>query len=101
MNLVDGRQNGAAVRLGVRAEDVEVSTSAIDGWQSARAVVVEPMGNETLITIDYRAERVVARVAAHVAIEPGQPLWVNLPEDRVLVFDAASGRLRDSHAPVP
>ena len=42
-------------------------------------VVVEPMGSETLVTLDYRAQRLVARVAGECHFEPGQIAWVRLP----------------------
>ena len=89
MNLIDERRNGDTVRVGVRPEDVVVETRAADGCEPARAVVVEPMGNETLVALDFRSQRLVARVAANVNIEPGQPVWVRLPADRVLTFDGA------------
>ena len=46
-------------------------------------------GNETLVALDFRSQRLVARVAANVNLEPGQPVWVRLPADRVLTFDGA------------
>jgi ABC-type sugar transport system ATPase subunit len=92
MNLIDDATNGAAVRIGVRPEDVDVSPSAIDGWDPARTVVVEPMGSETLVTLDYRAQRLVARVPADRHFEAGQSAWVRLPPDRVLTFDATGRR---------
>jgi sn-glycerol 3-phosphate transport system ATP-binding protein len=91
MNLID---DGAAMRIGVRPEDVEVSASAIDGWELARTVVVEPMGSETLVTLDYRAQRLVARIPADRVLDAGQPAWVRLPPKRVVTFDA-TGRRRD------
>jgi ABC-type sugar transport system ATPase subunit len=94
MNLIEDVTRGAAVRIGVRPEDVDVSPTAIDGWDPARTVVVEPMGSETLVTLDYRAQRLVARVAADLSLEAGQPAWIRLPADRILTFDA-TGRRRD------
>ena len=91
MNLIDDAAGGAAVRLGVRPEDVDVSASAVDGWETAHTIVVEPMGSETLVTLDYRGQRLVARVAANLSVEAGQTAWIRLPPDRVLMFDATSG----------
>jgi hypothetical protein len=48
-----------------------------------------------LVTLDYRSQRLVARLAADTAFEPGHPVWIRLPPDRVIEFDAATGeRLR-------
>jgi ABC-type sugar transport system ATPase subunit len=95
MNLIQESRNGARVQIGVRPEDVDVSSSATDGWKEARAVVVEPMGSDTLVTLDYRDQRLVARVPADQDVQPSQRLWVRLPPERVLMFDASDGRRLD------
>jgi multiple sugar transport system ATP-binding protein len=94
MNLIDESRNGTRVKIGVRPEDVDVASSPAPGWDEARVVVIEPMGSETLVTLDYRNQRLVARVPADSRFEPGQPAWVRLPADRVLTFDAATGERR-------
>ena len=50
------------------------------------------MGSETLLTLDYRGQRLVARVPGDARYEPGQSAWVRLPPERVLTFDASGGR---------
>ena len=50
------------------------------------------MGSETLVTLEYRAQRLVARVPADRHFEPGQAAWIHLPPERVLLFDASTGR---------
>ena len=47
--------------IGVRPEDVDVAASRAGGGDEARVSVVEPMGSETLVTLEYRAQRLVAR----------------------------------------
>jgi multiple sugar transport system ATP-binding protein len=91
MNLIEDSHNGSAVRIGVRAEDVVVTTSARDAADEARVMVVEPMGSETLVTLEYRRQRLVARVAGDARFEPGQTAWVSLPADRMLIFDRDTG----------
>ena len=91
MNLIaDG---SASPTIGIRPEDVELSPSRIDGWEEVRTASVEALGSETLVTIEYRAHRIVARVARDVALQPGQSAWVRLPPDRVLTFDADGRRI--------
>jgi multiple sugar transport system ATP-binding protein len=92
MNLIRESRNGTAVTIGVRAEDVVVTPSRADGADEARVLVVEPMGSETLVTLEYRSQQIVARVAGDTAIEPGRQAWVRLPPDRVLTFNASGGR---------
>ena len=64
MNLIEQSRDGTAVTIGVRAEDVAVTACA--GRRRPRrpaSLVVEPMGSETLLTLEYRSQRLVARVA--------------------------------------
>jgi hypothetical protein len=51
------------------------------------------MGSETLLTLEYRSQRLVARVPADARFEPGQTAWINLPTDRTLTFDASGTRI--------
>jgi ABC-type sugar transport system ATPase subunit len=91
MNLIEDVRNGTAVTLGVRPEDVEVAASPEAGWDTARTLVVEPMGSETLLTLEHRAQRIMARVSGDRHFEPDQPAWIRLPPDRVLTFDPSGG----------
>jgi len=91
MNLIG--DNGARRTIGIRPEDVELSASPVDGWDEARALVVEAMGSETLVTLEYRAHRLVARISGDVSLQPGQAAWIRLPETRTLAFDASGNRI--------
>ena len=91
LNQIEETGNGARVTIGVRPEDVDVAASPLAGGDEARVSVVEPIGSETLVTLEYRAQRLVARVPADRVFEPGQSAWVRLPPDRVLRFDASAG----------
>ena len=88
MNLlpVNGTQ------IGIRPEDVQLATMPASGWDAGRVLVVEPMGSESLVTIDREGHRLVARLAPDVGVEPGQDIWVRLPPERVLRFDAEGRR---------
>jgi multiple sugar transport system ATP-binding protein len=92
MNLIEESRDGTPVTIGVRAEDVAVTASPAHGSDEARVVVVEPMGSDTLLTLEYRNQRLIARVAGDARFEPGQSVGARLPTDRVLIFDPASGR---------
>jgi ABC-type sugar transport system ATPase subunit len=92
MNLVDEERDGMSLKLGVRPEDVEIASAPSDGWNQARALVVEALGNETLVTLAYRDQRLVARVTGECRIEANQDVWVRLPPERALTFSASDGR---------
>jgi ABC-type sugar transport system ATPase subunit len=60
MNLLERIEpgtRGARVTIGIRPEDIDVASSPGPGWEDARVSVVEPMGSETLVTLEYRAQR--------------------------------------------
>jgi ABC-type sugar transport system ATPase subunit len=95
MNLLSEIRNGSQVTLGIRPEDIEVNPAPVDAWESARVVVVEPIGNETLVTLDYRDRPLTARMPADRDVQPGQPVWIQLPPERVHLFDATTGRRVD------
>ena len=93
LNRIAETGSGGGVTIGVRPEDVDVTSAPVPGWDDARVSVVEPMGSETLVTLEYRAQRLVARVAADRLFEPGQPAWVRLPPERTLAFDRLGTRI--------
>jgi sn-glycerol 3-phosphate transport system ATP-binding protein len=80
-----------AVEVGIRPEDVEVATHPSDGFAPAHLVTAEPMGNETVVTMDANGSRVVARAAPDFAADPGTPLFFRFARGRALLFDTASG----------
>jgi multiple sugar transport system ATP-binding protein len=92
MNLIGEVRHGTRVQIGVRPEDVDVA-AAPAGDGDARVLVVEPMGSETLVTLDYRAQRLVARVSSDRHFEPGEAVSVRLPPDRTLAFDQNGSRI--------
>jgi ABC-type sugar transport system ATPase subunit len=91
MNLLDGD-----VTIGIRPEDVDVNASPTAGADEVMPTLIEQLGNESLVTFDYRGQQLVARVPADRSIEPNRPAWIRLPPDRVLAFDASTGQRIDS-----
>jgi ABC-type sugar transport system ATPase subunit len=79
--------------IGVRPEDVQVATTKRAEWDCGRVLVVEPMGSESLITLERNGHRVVARVSPDVRVEPGQQVWMRFAPDRVLHFDEQGRRI--------
>ncbi len=92
MNLLDGTRGGTAITIGIRPEDVQVSTTPREGWEDARALVVEPMGSEMLVTLEAARGTLVARAASDLQVDAEQRLWIRLPPDRLHEFDAGGVR---------
>jgi multiple sugar transport system ATP-binding protein len=87
-----GLATAASFDVGVRPEDVSVSPAAGPGRAPARVLVVEPMGNETIVVLDAAGTRVVARGPADLPVRPGATLWFSVAPDRILFFESTSGR---------
>ena len=78
--------------LGVRPEAVRVE-GATDGYR-ARVTLVEPLGKETLVYLDYGAERLLVAVADPTApVEEGTTLEFDLRGGRLYLFDTEGRRL--------
>ena len=93
MNILDAGQDGTGNRIGIRPEDVQIATTPQAGWDTARALVVEPMGNEMLVTITTARGTMVARAASDLIVDADQELWIRLPPERLHTFDAGGARL--------
>jgi ABC-type sugar transport system ATPase subunit len=88
MNLIEESPDGGGSRLGIRPEDVLLSLAPHAGWGDARVLVVEPMGSETLVTLDVNGQRVVARADGDIALAADEIVWVSFPVEKVVRFDA-------------
>jgi multiple sugar transport system ATP-binding protein len=91
MNLLDAPSNGTRVIVGIRPEDVEVNASPTAGADEVMPTLIEQLGNESLVTFDYRGQHLVARLPSDRSIEPNRPAWIRFPPDRVLAFDPGTG----------
>ena len=84
-------QAGAsAVTLGVRPEHVRLSPDG-EGWPAAVSLI-EPMGDETLVFLDYGGPAsVVAKVEAEEKVAVGDRRRFGFRPDKLVFFDAATG----------
>ena len=81
--------------LGIRPEDIEiVPEGGNDHDFTARVIVVEPMGNENTVHLEFdgeRGERFVATVGGMQRVREGENVTARLPEDAIHLFDAETG----------
>ena len=86
------RRNGGHaghVTLGVRPEHVRLASSE-DGWL-ATVSLIEPLGDETLVFLDYGGPAaVVAKVDAEEKVAVGDRRRFTFRTDRIVFFDAAT-----------
>jgi ABC-type sugar transport system ATPase subunit len=84
---------GGPATLGVRPEAIRVEGVA-DGIQ-ARVSLVEPLGKETLLYLDYQGIRLLIAVAGpSFHTEEGAPVSFDLRGGRLYLFDTEGNRLR-------
>jgi len=76
---------------GVRPEHIRIGVAPSPESVEAQVVVVEPIGNDTIVTLSRDGARIVARHSGEAAFEPGRPVWVAVERDRALLFDADTG----------
>jgi multiple sugar transport system ATP-binding protein len=91
-SLRPGASAEGELEAGVRPEDVHVFADPGPGRASGRVLLTEPMGNETIVTLESQGERVVARAAADYRTTPGAAAHFAVEASRVLLFSGADGR---------
>src|SRR5579864_3825339 len=79
------------VTLGVRSEDIVLSTTEVSGATPARVYVTEALGNETLACLNLGEEKLVARVNAALPLEIDDRVWVSFNPAKLHFFDMQSG----------
>jgi ABC-type sugar transport system ATPase subunit len=82
----------ARIDIGVRPEDVTVSTEPGPSSIEGTVLLAEPMGNETIVTLTSDGSRVVSRASADFGSRPGSPVFFSIAPGRALYFDGESGR---------
>jgi multiple sugar transport system ATP-binding protein len=76
---------GQTISFGVRPEDI-----VIGGSVSARVIVLEPLGAETLVTLAVGADKaveMVTRVSPDASMRPGDTITVSINPAKTHVFD--------------
>ncbi|MGC8631039.1 MAG: ABC transporter ATP-binding protein [Thermoprotei archaeon] len=73
------------VKIGIRPEDISISKEK--GLVKAQVFVVEPLGSETLVTLETSdGTRVVAKVLGDLKIKENETVWISINEAKILVF---------------
>lgn len=87
-----------ALELGIRPEDIWLDAKPANAADPANraalkvaVVVVEPLGAETLVTLQCDTGEMVARMPPNVRFAPGTEITVYFDLDKLHLFDPASG----------
>ena len=90
---LDWGKAGANVSLGIRPEDIQVSTTAREGWHAAKVFVTELMGSETFVILRFGEVKLTARAAADFRAQTDDPVWLDFDLTRAHVFDESGRRV--------
>ena len=90
-----GVVEGTAVELGIRPEHVGVAALSEGERHAARVEAIEPLGAESLVTVDAGGQTVQARLPAvrvdRLNLGVGAAVSLRYPSDCVYLFDATTG----------
>jgi multiple sugar transport system ATP-binding protein len=83
----------AALKLGVRSEDLHIVTDPAAGDLPAEVYVREPLGDETIYGLRFAGGHLMlAKAPATLDLDVGQGVGVDLERSRLHIFDTASGK---------
>jgi multiple sugar transport system ATP-binding protein len=87
-----GRLSGSGnVVMGVRPEHLMMGAAGPAGTLQGTADVVEYLGNEELIHVNAAGQDIVAVIGSEHRVRPGDALTLQVPLDKVHLFDPDSG----------
>ncbi len=86
-----GASSSKPVTLGIRPEDVRISTTSRDGWVRASVYVTELMGSETFVIVEFGNQKVIARAAGDFRADRGSHIWFAFDANKTSLFDRESG----------
>ncbi len=90
--LLDRARASTGLKFGVRPESITLGPVGADDAQLAATVaLLEPLGSETLVTLQIGASEFVARLPATFRQPVGAALNVYIDPARIHLFDGASG----------
>ena len=94
VHLTDAAARASApeVKLGIRPEDLKVAHAASPGWVAVEVYVVEAMGHETLVTVRYADQLILARTHPDFTARIGDTVWARFDPEKAHLFDRAAGR---------
>ena len=90
------REDGAALVLGIRPEDIRLDHTATDEAGFAATVsVVEPMGNENIVHLEFDGvtdgDEFIVTTDGVPSVDAGDRVHVRFPDSAVHLFDGETG----------
>jgi len=79
------------VVMGIRPEHLNVEVGGPAGLLNGSADGVEDLGNEELIHVNAAGQDIVAVIGSEHRVRPGDPMSLQIPLDKVHLFDPETG----------
>ena len=86
-DTIRSRTNAEALVLGIRPEDITLTTQPADGAIEAEVYVVEPLGDRTIYDLRVGDDIVKVRTPPTFDAASGSRLWFNPDRSRIHLFD--------------
>ncbi|MBM3522495.1 MAG: ABC transporter ATP-binding protein [Alphaproteobacteria bacterium] len=77
--------------VGARHSTIRLSAERVPGAIEGRIYTVEPTGDITYAHVQLGSETIVVSAAPDVRLAANQPIWLSFDQERLHLFDAASG----------
>ncbi|MBL8699383.1 MAG: ABC transporter ATP-binding protein [Alphaproteobacteria bacterium] len=78
--------------VGARHSTIRIADAPSPDAVAGRIYTVEPTGDITYAHVNLGTETIIVSTAPDVALSANQPVWLSFDQDRLHLFDAASGR---------
>lgn len=78
---------GPEIKLGVRPKDILIYKQKEPYSFEALVYIVEPLGDESLVTLNIEGTLLKAEVPSSIKLEMGDHVWVNFNMDKLHFFD--------------
>ena len=79
------------VVIGARHSTLRLSPEAAAGAIPGQVYTVEPTGDVTYVHVRLGTDTVVVSVPPHARLAPNQPIWLAFDQEKMHLFDAATG----------
>ena len=81
-------RHGTEFKMGIRPENVQVSSEKKADWISTQCTMVERLGNMYILTLNKGKLEIKAKLR-HTDLKEGDAAWVQFPSDKVRTYSKA------------
>lgn len=78
--------------LGIRAEDLSLSTESSQGALEGKVFVTEPLGDRTLVDVHIGSSTLKVREEPDFTMAEGSRVYLTVDKDRTYLFDTKTGK---------